>query len=181
MSRVSKNKKEIAMRYRILCGCVLFALVVAMASAQTKATFTGKCSKPDIQQSVTIPDQPGHAFTLAQGKCTTTMGEIGGAKSKEGAFSEHGEVMGTRMKNSGVYVETYDSGDKVYYTYQTTGTTKDGAFQGGSNKYQITGGTGKMKGIKGSGSCKLTGAADGGLDYSCAGEYTLAGAAAAKQ
>jgi len=169
------------MNYRFVCVCAIVALAVAMASAQTKNTFSGKCSKPDVQQSIPVPDQPGHAFMLAQGKCTTSKGEIGGAMSKEGAFSEHGEAMGTRMKNSGVYVETYDSGDKVYYTYQTTGTAKDGAFQGGSNKYQITGGTGKMKGIKGSGGCKLTPTADGGLDYACSGEYTLAGAAPAKQ
>jgi len=57
---------------------------------------------------------------------------------------------------------------------------KDGVFQTGTNKYQIAGGTGKMKGIKGAGVCKLTGAADGSLDYSCSGEYTLAGAAPAK-
>ena len=168
------------MNYRVVCVCAIVALAVAMASAQTKASFSGKCGKPDVQQSIPVPDQPGHAFMLAQGKCTTTVGEIGGAKSKEGAFSEHGEAMGTHMKNSGVYVETYDSGDKVFYNYQTTGTTKEGVFQSGSNKYQITGGTGKMKGIKGSGGCKLTGAADGSLDYSCSGEYTLGGAAPAK-
>jgi len=168
------------MNYRFVCVCAIVALAVAMASAQTKNSISGKCAKPDVQQSVPVGDQPGHAFTLAQGKCVS-KGETGGAMSKEGTFSEHGEVMGTRMKNSGVYVETYDSGDKVYYTYQTSGTTKDGAFQGGSNKYQITGGTGKMKGIKGSGMCKLTGAADGGLDYSCSGEYKLASSAPAKQ
>jgi hypothetical protein len=54
----------------------------------------------------------------------------------------------------------------MFYSYQTTATSKDGAVQTGQNKYQITGGTGKMKGIKGSGACKLTGNADGGLDYS---------------
>ncbi len=31
-----------------------------------------------------------------------------------------------------------------------------------------------MKGIKGSGTCKTTGTAGGGLDYSCSGEYTMA-------
>jgi hypothetical protein len=37
-----------------------------------------------------------------------------------------------------------------------------------------------MKGIKGSGTCKTTGTADGRLEYTCTGEYTIAGAAAAK-
>src|SRR5262249_16966637 len=137
--------RRLRMNYRVLCVCAIVALAVPMASAQTKMTISGKCGKPDIQQNVPVPDQQGHTFMFAQGKCAS-QGEVGGAMSKEGVFTEHAEAKGTSMKTWGVYVETYDSGDKIYYTYQTTGTTKDGAFQGGSNKYQITGGTGKMKG-----------------------------------
>jgi len=164
---------------KIVCVCAVVALAVVMASAQTKTSLSGKCGKADVQQSIPAGDQQGHAFTLAQGKCSAT-GDVGGAAGKDGAFSEHGDVTATHMKNWGVFVETFDSGDKVIYNYQGMGTMKDGAFQAGTNKYQIAGGTGKMKGIKGSGACKLTGAADGGLDYSCTGEYTLAGAAPAK-
>ncbi len=167
------------MKYRIVCGCAVFALVVAMASAQTKNSSSGKCGKPDVMHSIPAGDQAGHVFVLEQGKCVT-KGEVGGAASKEGAFSEHGDVTGSRSKASGVYVETFDSGDKIFYNYQATGTMKDGAFQAGQNKYQITGGTGKMKGIKGSGTCKTTGSAEGGLDYTCEGEYTIAGAPPAK-
>ena len=95
-------------------------------------------------------------------------------------FFEYGEVSEDHSKVSDVFVETFDSSDKISYTYQATGTMKDSAFQAGENKYRITGGTGKMKGIKGSGTCKTTGTADGGLEYTCTGEYTIAGAAAAK-
>ena len=35
------------MKYRTLCVCVLFALVVATASAQTKNSISGKCAKPE--------------------------------------------------------------------------------------------------------------------------------------
>ena len=116
---------------------------------------------------------------IAQGKCET-QGEVSGAASKEGTFSEHGEVTGNRSKTWGVYVETFDSGDKIFYTYQNTVAFKDGAPQTGEGKYQIAGGTGKMKGIKGSGTCKHTGNANGGIDYSCTGEYTLSSAAPLK-
>ena len=67
--------------------------------------------------------------------------------------------------------------DKVFYAYQGTVTSKSGAVQSGQNKWQITGGTGKMKGITGSGTCKHTPEDCGFLDYACTGEYTLAGAA----
>ncbi len=167
------------MRFRTLCVCALVAVAVAMASAQTKTSMSGKCSKPDVEQSVPAGDQAGHAFMISQGKCTAD-GKIGGAMGKEGVFSEHAEAMGTQVKNWGMYVETFDNGDKVFYNYQGTQTTKDNMLQTGTNKYQIAGGTGKMKGIKGSGGCKLTGASDGTVDYTCTGGYTLAGGAMAK-
>ncbi len=141
--------------------------------------MSGKCSKPDVQQNIPAGDKTGHLFTLAQGKCAAT-GEIGGAAAKDGAFSEHGEVSGNSSKTWGIYTATFDSGDKVFFTYQTNSTLKAGILQSGQNKYQITGGTGKMKGIKGSGTCKTTGTAEGGLDYDCTGTYTLAAAAPAK-
>jgi len=167
------------MNYKIFCGCAVFAFVVATTPAQTKMAMSGKCGKPDVQQNIPAGDSANHVFVLAQGKCTS-KGEVGGAMSKEGAFSEHGEVTGNHSKVSGVYVETFDSGDKVFYTYQSTTTLKDGALETGQNKFQISGGTGKMKGIKGSGTCKLSPNTDGGLDYSCTAEYTLGGAAPAK-
>lgn len=167
------------MNYKLLCVCALFAMAAAATPAQTKHSFSGKCGKADVVQTIPAGDKEGHSFMLQQGKCES-KGEVGGAKSKQGTFSEHDEANGTHLKGWGVYVETFDSGDRIFYAYQTTGTTKDGAFSDGSNKYQITGGTGKMKGIKGSGTCKLTGNTGGGLDYACTGEYTIAAAARAK-
>jgi hypothetical protein len=165
------------MKWKILCGFAVFVFAVATTPAQNTTT-SGKCAKPDVQQSIPTGDKEGHVFALTQGKCAT-KGEVGGAQSKEGLFSEHQDISGNRVRAWGVYVETFDSGDKVFYTYQATGTVKDGAFSGG-NKYQVTGGTGKLKGIKGSGTCKNTGTADGGSEYACTGEYILAPAPPAK-
>jgi hypothetical protein len=164
---------------RILCGCALFAFAVATTSAQTKQSISGTCAKPDVQQSIPAGDQPGHSFLIQQGKCSA-KGETAGAMSKEGVFSEHDEMTGNHIKAWGVYAETYDSGDKVFYNYQITATTKDGVMQSGKGTYQATGGTGKMKGIKGKGTCTYSPGTDGGSDYACTGEYTLAGAMAAK-
>ncbi len=167
------------MNCRPMCICVMITLAAAMASAQTKATMSGKCGKPDVQQSIPAGDQQGHVFALAQGKCTVT-GSVGGAAAKEGAYSEHIDMTANHMKNWGVYTVTFDSGDKIYYNYQSTGTMKGGALLTETNKYQATGGTGKMKGIKSTGGCTLTPTSDEGVDYKCTGDYTLAGAAAAK-
>jgi hypothetical protein len=53
------------------------------------------------------------------------------ALRKDGAFSEPGEVTANRSKVSGVYVETFASGDKIFYDYQNKATLKDGAPQAG--------------------------------------------------
>src|ERR1039458_3263457 len=170
---ILQSTRRLRMKFRSLCVCAAVALAVAMASAQTKTSLSGKCGKADVQQSIPAGDQAAHAFTLAQGKCSAA-GKVGGAAGKQGAFSEHAEITATHMKNSGVFVETFDSGDTVIYNYQGTGTMKDGAFQAETNKYEVAGGFGKKKGTKGSGGCNLTGAPAGGLDYSCTSEYTLA-------
>lgn len=161
---------------RILCGCALLAFAVATSSAQMKSTISGTCAKADVEQSVPAGDNPDHAFMVAQGKCTT-KGKVGGQTSKEGAYSEHRDVTANRMRAWGVYIETYDSGDKIIYNYELSVPMKDGAMQPGKGTYQATGGTGKMKGIKAKGTCTYTPAADDGTNYTCTGVYTLAGAA----
>jgi len=166
------------MNYRTFAVGAVVALAVAMTSAQTKMNLSGRCGKPDVQYSVPVLDQLGHMYTLAQGKCTA-MGDVNGTTAKDGIFSEHGDVTANQVKNWGIFVETFANGDKVTYSYQTTGTMNNGAFEAGTNKYQIVDGTGTMKGIKGSGTCKLTGNNDN-LDYECTGEYSVAGGAPAK-
>jgi hypothetical protein len=163
---------------KILCGCVIFSFAVQTASAQTKHSFSGTCAKPDNEQSVPAGDQPGHTFMIAQGKCTATD-EIAGAMSKEAAFSEHRDVTAGRVKAWGIYVETYGSGDKVFFSYQSSLDMKDGAVKSGKNTYHAVSGTGKMQGIKATGTCTYSDGGDGGIKYSCTGDYTLAGVAPA--
>ena len=163
------------MKFKILSACAVCAFAAAICGAQEKMTVSGTCSKPDVQQSVPAGDKDGHMFTLEQGKCTAE-GKIGTAAGKDGVYATHGDMTATRSKASGLFSETLDSGDKVFYTYTETIAVKAGAPQSGSNTWQIAGGTGKMKGIKGSGTCKVTGTADGGIKYSCSGTYTMAAA-----
>jgi hypothetical protein len=168
------------MKYKILSGCVVLSVAMATSSAQTKSDFSGKCDKPDVQQSVPAGDKDGHVFLLMQGKCTV-KGEVSGVAAKEATYSQHGEVTGKRTKTWGVYVATFDNGDKIFYNYQEIMTANADGSSVGTNKYQVTVATGKMKGVTGSGTCKLKGASDGSVEYSCTGEYTAGGAAAKKK
>jgi hypothetical protein len=172
---------ESEMNFKVLCSCALFVLAIAVTPAQTKMSTSGKCGKPDTAQSVTAADKDGHVFMIASGKCETA-GKVAGATSKEAAFAEHSEVTGDHMRTWGVFAETFDSGDKIFYDYESNATVKDGKLESGADKWRITGGTGKMKGMKGSGTCKLApGTHEGGLDYACTGTYTHGEKAAAKK
>jgi hypothetical protein len=151
----------------------LVCLCATVALAQGKVNNGWACGKPAMGHSIEIGDQPNHAYTIAQVKCTSTKGEIAGVREKEGTGTEFHEVTGNHSSGHGVFVETMANGDKIYFTYQPTGTSKNGLMQSGSNKWQATGGTGKFKGIKGNGTCSGTGNADGSTNWTCTGTYSL--------
>lgn len=160
---------------QLLALSLVVVAAAAPATAQTKLSLSGKCGKPDVQQAVPAADAPDHMMTITQGKCLPVKAaEIGGSPAKEGTFSEHGEVTGNHGRVSGMYVDTLANGEKVYYRYEATSVLQNGALQTMENKWQIVGGTSKLKGIKGQGTCRGKGTPDGGLTFDCQGEYTLA-------
>jgi hypothetical protein len=160
-------------RHSFAVGLVAVVALSAPAAAQTKFTMSGKCAKPDVQQAVPSGEAPDHLMTLTQGKCTPVKAaEIAGSPSKEATFTEHGELKGNTGKVSGMYVETLANGEKVFYRYEATAAMANGALQTMSNTWQIVGGSGALKGIKGKGTCTGKGQPEGGLSFECSGEYT---------
>ncbi len=151
---------------------VLVCLCATLALAQGKVANGWACGKPAMANSIPVGDQPNHAYAIDQIKCTSTKGEIGGVREKEGTGTEFGDVTGNNSKGHGIFVETMANGDTIYATYEPTVTLKDGQIESASDKWQYTGGTGKFKGIKGSGTCKGTGSADGS-NWTCSGTYSL--------
>jgi len=153
----------------------LFFLLTALAVAQTKISGTVKCGKNSIEQIVPVGDQPGHSFGVTQGSCTWTKAwKIEGVAAKEGMGTSRVEANGDVAHNNGVYVDTMENGDKAIYHFQFTATTKNGQTQISGHKWQLMEGTGKLKGVKGQGTCKATATPDGGAMYECAGEYMAA-------
>ena len=150
-----------------LCVCTTVAL------AQGKVANGWACGKPAMAHGIDVGDQPNHAYAIDQIKCTSTKGEIGGVKEKEGTGTEFAEVTGDKSSGHGIFVETMANGDTIHFTYQFTATLKNGQLQSASDKWQATSGTGKFKGIKASGTCTGTGAADGSTNWECSGTYSL--------
>jgi len=151
--------------HRIFIAATVVCFVAATATAQTKVSATFQCGQPDPQYGIPVGDAPDHSLALLQVKCTYTKPlEIEGAKSVATVITITNEVSGGTVRGHGSSVITMDSGDKVYIRHEGEGT--DGDSQG---TWSFTGGTGKLKGIKGKGTYTCS---SSGCDV--AGEYQLA-------
>ncbi|HEV2113979.1 MAG TPA: hypothetical protein VGR50_07495 [Terriglobales bacterium] len=155
----------------LVVGSLLLCL--NLSAAADKISSQWKCDgKPSDQHSIAVPEQPGHSYAIAQGKCTSIKGAMGDAKETEGTFTEFDDVKGNAISNHGVFVATLSTGDKVFYNYHGSQTLKDGKMTSASNTWTLGGGTGKLKGVKGSGGCKGNGNADGSSTWHCDGTYS---------
>jgi hypothetical protein len=156
----------------------MLSAVTLSASAQTKVSGKLSCGKPDVSSSAEIPDAAGHTMMVSKASCTwPTPFDIGGANAKTAIDVSTAEVHGASGMQHGYNVSTMDNGDKATASYSgTMQLNKDGSgtFKG---TWKYTSGTGKLKGIKGSGTYKGTAAADGTVSADIDGEYTLPDAA----
>lgn len=147
-------------------------LLSVPASAQTKMSGTVKCEKADPDYAIEVGDKPGHVLTARKQTCTEGW-KIADLAVKSAQDVATGEMSGTKGHDSGYHTATMENGDKYVIHFAGTATvTKEGSatFDG---KWSFVSGTGKLKGIKGGGTYKGTGKADGTGDVSVEGEYTL--------
>ena len=162
------------MRVRGLLAFLFSIAIAAAALAQNKVSGSLQCGKPDPSQKVDIGDRPDHALTIGKVQCTWTKGiEIAGSQAKEGVSASTGEVTGNKESERGVHFSTFASGDKAFVRFQGSLVLKDGAPQSSQGTWSFTGGTGKLKGLKGKGTYKGTPAADGSLTFEIEGESSI--------
>jgi hypothetical protein len=144
------------------------------AQAQTPLNVTWKCNVVQpMPTPLPVPGEADRVYAVYQAKCTTDAGEIAGVKQKEGTTTEFADMKPTGAMGHGVFVETLENGDTIAYKFQATSTTKNKIVQSATDTWTITGGTGKVKGIKGTGVCKGKGDAEGSITLLCTGNYTL--------
>ena len=159
-------------------GLLMACAMALPATAQTKISGKQTCAKPDPMQSIEVGDKPGHSLMIQKAACKwDTALEIEGTKSTESVDVASSEVWGTTATQHGYNMGTMDNGDKFSVRYMgTMKVAKDGtaAFDG---KWTFLSGTGKLKGIKGGGTYKGTGLADGSGTVDVEGDYTIATAA----
>ncbi len=144
-----------------------------VAAGQNKISGTLQCAKPDPQQMIVVGDRPNHSLGIGQSKCTSTKPtEIGGMQSKEGVTTVSNDISGNRSQDRGYYVDIMANGDKALVSYHGTSTLKEGMPETLEGSWTYTGGTGKLKGLKGKGTYKGK-AGPEGVTYDVEGEYEL--------
>jgi hypothetical protein len=164
------------MKYKSLGLTVLLAAFAGSALAQTQISATSKCGKPDASPPIQVGDQTGHALVIEKGSCTWTSPlEMAGLKSTTYTVAEALDVNGAKFQVRGYAVMAMDNGDKAYVRYQGTGTATQETGGTGEGTWSYTGGTGKLKGLKGKGTYKTSGVSDGGIESKVEGEYSLPG------
>jgi len=157
----------------LILACGISVLSASAALAQGKVAVQWNCAKPAPMNSLDAGDVPNHVFLINQATCSAAKGEIAGIKQKSGMWTEFREVTGNSSRVQGVYVETLANGDKITYTYKGMGMMKADGSGSGSNTWTATSGTGKVKGIKATGSCKGAGKADGTSSFDCTGTWSI--------
>ena len=154
-----------------MAGCA------ALGFSQTKISGTGKCEKPETQQSVDVGDRTGHALVLVKQQCTwNTPIEMEGLKTKTYVVTAIGDsstnkASTTKEQDNGYVVITMDNGDQAFVRFRGTSAMEKGQPVSGEGTWSYTGGTGKLKGITGKGTYKNSNGED-----QVEGEYSIAAA-----
>ncbi|MEK7407732.1 MAG: hypothetical protein AAB225_21865 [Acidobacteriota bacterium] len=154
---------------------LLMALALCTAGwAQTKISGTMQCGKPDPVYTIPVGDRPDHVFTISKATCTWSKpAEIAGTQATTSELSSFLEISGGRGRMRGAGVMTAASGDKLFSSSQGSATVKEGALQTAEGTWTYTGGTGKLRGVKGKGTFKAKATPDGGRTVEVEGEYQL--------
>ena len=148
--------------------------VAATAQAQGKVTGTSSCDKPDVHHAVDIGDRANHSYVLDQVKCQWSQAmEMEGAKATDYEVWASSEFSGNMSRDRGYVSGNMDNGDKFFLRYEGKTVFRDGVPQAAEGTWTYTGGTGKLKGLKGSGTYKGKPGTDGNIVYEVEGDYEL--------
>jgi hypothetical protein len=162
---------------RLTLRLLAFAGVLAFASsAMAQGKLTGKCSqgKPDPNYTIRVDDGSGRMLVLGQVTCKWSGGEIAGIAIKDEIDSTVSDMSGTTSRDRGYGIGAMANGDKYYVRFEGTTKFKGEAPTSSTCTWTFYGGTGKLKGLTGKGTCTGKFDASGGAVFDITGEYSIA-------
>jgi hypothetical protein len=165
------------MRSKLIAAIVVVLSGTTAVLAQTKISGTVHCSKAGTieEHVIEVGDRPNHQVVISKYKCTWPKPmEIAGTQTKDTIVIGSGDISGggTDGHESSYVTINWANGDKSYTYEQSSWKTVNGVLDG-SISWAFTGGTGKLKGIKGKGTYNPKVEPDGSNTYEVEGEYEL--------
>ena len=164
----------------LFTACTVVLAMAASAEAQTK--FSGICNqkKPDPNYTLPVGDAPGHSIMLGKTNCTWTKTELAGVALKDEDDVFTSEMSGKTAHDKGYGVGNLANGDKYFVRFEGTTTLANNMPVSATCTWTFTGGTGKVTGLTGKGTC--TGKFDptGAAVFDIQGSYQVPAAKAAK-
>ena len=162
------------MRFRLILSILVVCALAASLAAQVRYSCTVQCAKADPVYTIPVGDRPDHAFSISKAKCTwSTPLEMAGVSAKDFESTSFADVSGARARTRSVGIGTMANGDRFFVVPQGSGTVKEGVTQTVEGAWSYTGGTGKLKGLKGKGTAKGKFGPDGTVTFEVEGEYQL--------
>jgi hypothetical protein len=129
----------------------------------------------DPNYVIPVGDKRTHSLMLAKVVCTWVPGaELAGVALKDEIDAFTSEMNGMTSKDHGFGVGTAANGDKYYVRFDGTTTFKGEAPTAATCTWSFTGGTGKLNGLTGKGTCSATFDTTGASVFDIQGEYQLA-------
>ena len=159
------------MRKVILVPALLCGMAV-IAGAQTKISGKLTCAKPNVRET---GGDGGQMIMFQKANCTwSTPFTIDGSKPGRTVDVAIGDMNGSIARNHGYSTTVMDNGDSTIVRYEGTMQMKKDGSGTLKGTWKYVRGTGKFKGISGSGTYKGEGAADRSAWADVSGHYSLA-------
>lgn len=150
----------------LLCG------MAVIAGAQTKITGKLTCAKPSVSET---GGEGAQMISFQKSNCTwTTPFTIAGSKPGRTVDASIGDITGSTVRAHGYSTSVFDNGDTTTVRFEGTSQSKKDGSGSVKGTWRYVRGTGKFKGISGSGTYKGDGAADGSSWADVTGHYSLA-------
>jgi hypothetical protein len=158
------------MRKVILVPALLCGMAV-IAGAQTSVSARLTCAKPSVNETA---GEGAQMVTFSRTNCTWSPSyTIDGSKPTRTVDAGIADITGSSGRARGYSTSVFDNGDSTFVRYEgTMQMKKDGS---GTDKgtWKYVRGTGKFRGISGSGTFKGAAAADGSGWADINGHYSL--------
>jgi hypothetical protein len=149
----------------LLCG------IAAIAGAQSKISGKLTCAKPSVSQ---MGGDGAQMIMFQKSNCTWAAPfTIDGSKAGPTVDVSIGDMTGSMARNHGYSTTVMDNGDTTIVRYEGAMQMKKDRSGSLKGTWRFVRGTGKFRGISGSGSYKGEGAADGSAWADISGHYSL--------